>query len=151
MKASFNPLFAERTFSTTVTIKARCSSETDAYRSMSVSVSGTPGSSDTVAGARHSFKGIRLPASRIISGCKPYSSGRSFLTPEPGVILTPEPGVTEAPPSGNSFLVSYATCRSGGALRDDTSRLSALLGEEAGEGVSLSIISGRRSPEDELI
>ena len=36
-----------------------------------------------------------------------------------------------------------------GLLRDDTSGLPAPWGGEAG-GVSLSIISGRRSPEDEL-
>ena len=38
----------------------------------------------------------------------------------------------------------------GEALRDDTSGLSASGAEESGGGVSLSIISGRRSPEDEL-
>ena len=39
----------------------------------------------------------------------------------------------------------------GEALRDDTSDSSASGAEESGGGVSLSIISGRRSPEDELI
>ena len=39
----------------------------------------------------------------------------------------------------------------GEALRDDTSGLPASGAEESGGGVSLSIISGRRSPEDELI
>ena len=39
----------------------------------------------------------------------------------------------------------------GEALRDDTSGSPASGAEESGGGVSLSIISGRRSPEDELI
>ena len=39
----------------------------------------------------------------------------------------------------------------GEALRDDTSGSPASGAEESGEGVSLSIISGRRSPQDELI
>ena len=39
----------------------------------------------------------------------------------------------------------------GEALRDDTSGSPASGAEEFGGGVSLSIISGRRSPEDELI
>ena len=37
------------------------------------------------------------------------------------------------------------------ALRDDTSGSPASRAEESGGGISLSIISGRRSPEDELI
>ena len=39
----------------------------------------------------------------------------------------------------------------GEALRDDTSGSPASGAEESGGGISLSIISGRRSPEDELI
>ena len=39
----------------------------------------------------------------------------------------------------------------GEALRDDTSGSPTSGAEESGGGVSLSIISGRRSPEDELI
>ena len=39
----------------------------------------------------------------------------------------------------------------GDTLRDDTSGSSALSDGAADEGVSLSIISGRRSPEDKLI
>ena len=39
----------------------------------------------------------------------------------------------------------------GETLRDDTSGSPASGAEESGGGVSLSIISGRRSPEDELI
>ena len=39
----------------------------------------------------------------------------------------------------------------GEALRDDTTGSPASGAEESGRGVSLSIISGRRSPEDELI
>ena len=39
----------------------------------------------------------------------------------------------------------------GEALRDDTSGPPASGAEESGGGVSLSIISGRRSPEDELM
>ena len=39
MKASCKPLFADRTLSTTVPIKVRCSSETDACRSMFVNIS----------------------------------------------------------------------------------------------------------------
>ena len=39
----------------------------------------------------------------------------------------------------------------GEALRDDTLGSPASGAEESGGGVSLSIISGRRSPEDELI
>ena len=108
---------------------------------MSVSVFGAPGSPETAAGVRHSFEEIRPLASRIVSGYKPDGSG----TP----VSIPEPWVTEAPPSGNAFFVPDTTCRSEGALRDDTSRSSALLGKEAGEGMSLSIISGGRSPEEE--
>ena len=81
--ASFNPLFADRTFSTTVTIKARCYSETDTCRSMSVSISGARGSPETATGVRHSFEGIRPLATRIVSGCKPDSAGPSCLIPEP--------------------------------------------------------------------
>ena len=39
----------------------------------------------------------------------------------------------------------------GEALRDDTLGSPASKAEESGGGISLSIISGRRSPEDELI
>ena len=39
----------------------------------------------------------------------------------------------------------------GEALRDDTLGSPASRAEESGGGVSLSIISGRRSPKDELI
>ena len=83
MKASFNPLFADRTFSATETITARCSSETDACRSMSVSSFGASGSPETAAGVRHSFEGIRSLASRIVSGYKTDSMGPSCLIPEP--------------------------------------------------------------------
>ena len=83
MKASFNPLFADRTFSTTVTIKAWCSSETDARRSMSVSIFDTSGSSEAAAGVRYSFEGIRPLAPRIVSGSKPDRAGPPCLIPEP--------------------------------------------------------------------
>ena len=43
MKASFNPLFTDRILSTTVPIKVRCSSETDACCNMSINVSGASG------------------------------------------------------------------------------------------------------------
>ena len=83
MKASFNPLFVDRTLLTTIVIKVWCSSEMDARRSKPIGISGAPGSSETAAGVCHSYEGTRLLASRIISGCKPDSSGPSFLIPEP--------------------------------------------------------------------
>ena len=141
MKASSYPLFAGRTLLTTVAIKVRCSSEMDARRSKPVSMSGAPGSSETAAEVWHSYEGTRLRASRIVSGCKPDGSRMPVL------IL--EPRVTEAPPLGNTFFASCTTWCSGGALWDDTSVSSPLLGDEAGEGVSLNIISGRRSPDEE--
>ena len=45
--------------------------------------------------------------------------------------------------------LSSGLIRPGEALRDDTSGSPAFGAEESGGGVSLSIISGRRSPEDE--
>ena len=54
-----------------------------------------------------------------------------------------EPRGSIGSPSGLSAL--------GEALRDDTSGSPAFGAEESGGGVSLSIISRRRSPEDELI
>ena len=80
MKASFNPLFVDRTFSTTVTIKARCSSETDACHSMSVSISGASRSSEAAAGVWYSFEEIYPLAPGIVSGSKP---GPPRLIPEP--------------------------------------------------------------------
>ena len=47
--------------------------------------------------------------------------------------------------------LSYGLTGLGEALRNDTSGSPASGAEESGGGVSLSIISGRRSPEDELI
>src|SRR4051812_33324585 len=43
-----------------------------------------------------------------------------------------------------------ALCGSGEIPRDDTSASPALLGDTEGGGIPLSIISGRRSPEDEF-
>ena len=50
-----------------------------------------------------------------------------------------------------SMGLSYGFTGLGEALRDDTSGSPASGAEESGGGVSLSIISGRRSLEDELI
>ena len=50
-----------------------------------------------------------------------------------------------------SMGLSSGLTRLGEALRDDTSGSPASGAEESGGGVSLSIISGRRSPEDDLI
>ena len=50
-----------------------------------------------------------------------------------------------------SMGLSFGLTGLGVALRDDTSGSPASGAEEFGGGVSLSIISGRRSPEDELI
>ena len=50
-----------------------------------------------------------------------------------------------------SMGLSSGLTRLGEALCDDTSGSPASGAEESGGGVSLSIISGRRSPEDELI
>ena len=141
MKAPFNPLFADRTLLTTVAIKVWCPSEMDARRSKPVSMSDAPRSLETAAGVWHSCEGTRLLASRIVSGYKPDGSG----TP----VLIPEPRVTEAPPSGNTCFASCTTWCLGGARRDDTSVSSPLLGDMAGGRVSLSIIFGRRSPEEE--
>ena len=56
-KASFNPLFANKTFSTILPIKVRCSSETDACRSMFVNISGASGSPEAAVGVRLPLKG----------------------------------------------------------------------------------------------
>ena len=75
-----------------------------------------------------------------LSGCPPDSPGLFLL-----LYIGHEysgPRVTKGLPSGLGG--------SGETLRDDTSGSSAPGGGEAGGGVSLSIISGRRSPEDEL-
>ena len=50
-----------------------------------------------------------------------------------------------------SMGLSSGLTGSGEALHDDTSGSPASGAEESRGGVSLSIISGRRSPEDELI
>ena len=50
-----------------------------------------------------------------------------------------------------SVGLSYGLTGLGEALRDDTLGSPASGAEESGGGVLLSIISGRRSPEDELI
>src|SRR3954469_19801234 len=85
---------------------------------------------------------IEARPSRIFnsSGRAPYGAG---------LVLWPlskagcrEPRGAANPPS--------TPARLGETLRDDTSGLPASLGGTAGGGVPLSIISGRRSPEDEL-
>ena len=68
MKASFNPLFTDKTFSTTVPIKVRCSPETDAFRNMSRNMFGAVGSPEAALGAQPSFEGIRSSVSGIIVG-----------------------------------------------------------------------------------
>ena len=50
-----------------------------------------------------------------------------------------------------SMGLSFGLTGLGEALCDDTSRSPSYGAKESGGGVSLSIISGRRSPEDELI
>ena len=93
--------------------------------------------SEAAVGVRTPFEGIRL----FVSSCIPDCSGPS--------LLVPGPWATEVSPSGNVFIIPCTTCWLGETLRNDTSKSSALLGEEAAGGVSLSIISGRRSPEEE--
>ena len=137
MKASFNRLFAEEIFTITVPIKVRCSPETDAFHNMSRNISGVSGFPDTAPGAQSSFEGIYSPVSRTTVGCEPDSLG-------PLLVSAPESQMVGGPPSGTASFVPCAACRSRKTLRDDTSESSALLGEEVGGGVSLSIISGRR-------
>ena len=142
MKASFNPLFADEIFPIMVPIKVRCSPETDAFRNMSRNISGVSGFLEAAPGAQSSFEGICSPVSRITVGCEPVSPG-------PLLSSAPESWMVGAPPSGTASSVPCVTCWSKGTLRDDTSESSALLGEEVGGGVSLSIISGRRLLEEE--
>ena len=141
MKASFNPLFADKIFSTTVPIKVRCSPETDAFRNMSRNMSGAAGSPEAALGAQSSFEGICSPVSGIIVGCKPDSPG--------SLLLAPESRTVGGPPSGTASFIPCIACSARKTLRDDTLESSALLGDEIGGGVSLSIISGRRLPEEE--
>ena len=141
-KASFNPLFADKTFSITVPIKVRYSPETDAFRNMSRNISrnisGVPGSPEAAPRAQSSFEGIRSPALKITVGCGPVSVG-------PLLSSAPESRMVGGPPSGTASFVPWSK----GTLRDDTSESSALMSEEIGGGVSLSIIFGRRLPEEE--
>ena len=90
MKASFNPLLADRILSITVPIKVRCSSKTDAYRNMSINVSGASGFLEAAVGVRTPFEGICLLDPRVISGCKPDSPGPVLLVPVG--TATPDPG-----------------------------------------------------------
>ena len=138
MKASFNPLFVDEIFSITVPIKVCCSPEIDAFRNMSHNISGAPGSPEAAPKAQSSFEGICSPISKITVGYEPDSPG-------PLLSSAPESRMVGGPPSGNASLVPWSK----GTLRDDTSESSALLGEEVGGGVSVSIISGRRLPEEE--
>ena len=138
MKASFNPLFADEIFSITVPIKVRCSPETDAFRNMSRNISGVSGSPEAAPKAQSSFEGICSPVFKIAVGCEPDSPG-------PLLSSAPESRMVGGPPLGTASSVPWSK----GTLRDDTSESSALLGEEVGGGVSLSIISGRRLPEEE--
>jgi hypothetical protein len=127
VKASFNPLFADRILSTTVPIKVRCSSEMDALCNVPIRTSGASGFLEVAAGVRAPLKGVRLLDPRMIFGCKPDRSGPSLLVP----------------------VGPRAACWSGEILRDDTSESSTLRGEDACGGVSLSIISGSKSPDEE--
>src|SRR4051812_3728610 len=73
MKASFNPLFADRILLTTIPIKVRCSSETNEDRNMSISVSGASGFLEAAVGVWTPFEKICLLDHRVVSGCKPDS------------------------------------------------------------------------------
>ena len=68
----------------------------------------------------------------------------------PGPFSLPSMGAKHAGLGVDKVLASGLSAL-GEALRDDTSGSPASGAEESGGGVSLSIISGRRSPEDELI
>src|SRR3990170_8738027 len=100
MKASFNPLLADRILSTTVPIKVRCSSETDACCSMPVIVSGAPGSLGAAAGVQTPFERICLPDSRVVPGCKSDSLGPLLLVP----IGSACPGLCSAEVSPSSVV-----------------------------------------------
>ena len=113
-----------------------------ACRNVFIIVSGTSGSLEEAEGVQTLFKGICLLDLRVVS---------SYISDSPGLLLLvslgaehPGPWAAEVSPSGLVF-----TCGSGENLRDDTSGSSALWGGEICGGVSLSIISGRRSPEEE--
>ena len=137
-KASINLLFADKTFSITVPIKVRCSPEIDAFRNMSRNISGVSRSPEAAPKAQSSFEGICSPVSKI-------TVGYELDSPGPLLSSAPESQMVGGPPSGTTSFVPWSK----GTLRDDTSESSALLGEEVGGGVSLSIISGRRLPEEE--
>ena len=105
---------------------------------MFVNISGASGSPEAAVGVRPPFEGIRLFVPRVVAGCKPDS---------PGPLLSSalEFRMVGDPPFGTASSVPWSK----GTLRDDTSESSSLLGEEVGGGVWLSIISGRRLPEEE--
>ena len=110
---------------------------------MSVSVSGASGFLEAAVAIRSPVERVCLLDPRVAFGCKPDILEPLLLT----LVGTAHFGlwVTEVSPWGAGSIIP----RSGETLRDDTSMSSALLGDEACGGVSLSIISGKRSPEEE--
>ena len=113
IKASCNPLSADKILSITVFISIRCSSKMAARPTNSLSTS-----------------------DRTLDGA--------------GLFCMLSSGARHWELRGSTGLSSGLTGH-GEALRDDTSGSPASGAEESGGGISLSIISGRRSPEDELI
>src|SRR4051812_11251446 len=114
---------------------------------MPIIVSGASGFLGAAAGVWTPFEGICLFDPRVVPGCKPDSPRPSQLIPIG--VAHPGPWATQVSPSGVVFIVPRTTCWSGKILRDDTLKSSTLLGEGVCGGVSLSIISGSRSPEEE--
>ena len=106
MKASFNPLLADVTLSTTVPIKVRRSSEMDTICNVLIRVSGTSGFLEAAAGVCIPFKGVHRLDPRAVFGCRPDSSGPSLLAPVGAA--PPGPLMIEVPPSGVVFIVPHA-------------------------------------------
>ena len=89
---------------------------------------------------------VRCSSKRAARSRRPVSVS-GWMPGGAGTFLSPPVGAERSGLRAAEVLASgLGEC---GLLRDDTSESPALWGGEAG-GVSLSIISGRRSPEDEL-
>ena len=102
VKASFNPLFADKT------LKVQCFSETGACGNMSINVSGASGSLEVAVGVQTPFKGICLLDLRVVYGCKSNSPGPLLLVPAGAA--HPGPWTAEVSPSGLVFIVPRTTC-----------------------------------------
>ena len=111
---------------------------------MSINVFGASRFLEADAGVRTPFEGICLLDPRVVFGYKPDSLGHVLLVPTRAA--SPGPLTVEILPSGAVSSVHRTAGWSGEIHWDDTSKSSALRGGEACGGVSLSIISGGRSP-----